>query len=226
MFTGDLKQDIRERQLKDSPCQAPLDTSLPPLNSKLKLIKVIEENKVADIELITKQVLNVSRLKRIEGLWEDIGKDKVLLRNMFINCNDTIKEHEAAKHRFKEKIRDSHRNKYAVLGQAVDVEFQLEDLTQVKAQMEQRVSEYSIYEEFLRHVAQTGAEFSSVGNVLNRFETLENTRKECAKLLEEELNEASQKRRDMEQIVETRNTELKDISNKLIMMQVSCPKFG
>lgn len=215
-----MKLKIKEKLKRDDPYFAPIETGLPPFKSTLNFFHAVIENKVAETELGVKNIMRPMEHSTLATDWGELNKNKQMLSKLFKDSNKIIKENKACCHRFREKIKEKKIDKSNLSSEIENVLLEVEEYKNVKNEMENYVDEYSIYEKFLRDIAQGSTEFNSVGDILNRYETLENTRKECARLLEEGLNEATALRRQMSCLVEDKSNCLKKLNNKLIMIQV------
>lgn len=217
---GEMKLKIREKLKRNDPYFAPIEAGLPPFKSTLNLFHAVIESNVAATELGVKNIMGPMEHSTIASDWGELNKNKQMLSKLFKDSNKVIKENKACCHRFREKIREKKVDKLNLSSEIENVLLEVEEYKNVKNEMENYVDEYSIYEKFLRDIAQGSTEFNSVGDILNRYETLENTRKECARLLEEGLDEATALRRQMSCLVEDKSNCLKELNNKLIMIQV------
>lgn len=215
---GDIKLKLGRKL--DDPMFYPIETSLPPFNTTLNLVHAVVENNIAEAELGVKHIMAPTEHLTLATDWGELIKNKQILCKLFKDSNKIIKENKACCSRFREKIREKKCDKINLSSGIEDVQLEVEEYKNVKNEMENYVEEYSIYEKFLREIAQGSREFNSVGDILNRYETLENTRKECARLLEEGLKEATDLRRQMTCVVEEKSNCLKKLNNKLIMIQV------
>lgn len=152
--------------------------------------------------------------------WADIKEKEKILKEMFILTDNVTKENKESKFRIIEKILDEQKHQGQLEAQIQDIKTDMDIMNKIKCDMETYVKEYSIFETFLEKVVQDDYRFHSVRDILNRYETLENTRTELIKCIENELKETSEARYKMIKITEEKSSLLRILDNQLILLQV------
>lgn len=152
--------------------------------------------------------------------WDDIIKKQDNLKEVFISSAKTISSNQASILRFAEKINDHKKQHESLDAQINELKFQKEKTIIIIADMEKYVNIYGMYEQFLEKLVGIGTDFNSVGDILNRYECLENVRDQLVKSMKENLEDIISARKQMVNITEEKSSLLRNLDNKLIKMQV------
>uniref|UniRef100_A0A1B6DDR7 DUF4200 domain-containing protein n=1 Tax=Clastoptera arizonana TaxID=38151 RepID=A0A1B6DDR7_9HEMI len=154
--------------------------------------------------------------------WEDIERKKQNLKESFITSAKTVKANQAYILSIAEKI-DEHRKLQDNLdSQIKDLRFQKEYITNIINDMKNFVDKYHIYEEFLEKVveAEMNSGYNSVGAILNRFESLENVKKELMQRMKETLEKINKVKQEITKITEDKSNLLHTLENKASNLQI------
>uniref|UniRef100_A0A1B6GYU6 Uncharacterized protein n=1 Tax=Cuerna arida TaxID=1464854 RepID=A0A1B6GYU6_9HEMI len=198
----------------------PFELYDPPPSTQLGLFHAVCGLKNAEVKLTVSKVMKVKQEVGNHYKIVDLPKYKDKLQKIFTDSNNGIKENRASRLRFQEKILENQLHRGSLQDQIFNIKLELLHYKKVAAEMKKYVENYSMYETFLESVAQVSPEYNSGGDILNRFETLESTRQECAHLVKQELEGFSEMKKNMITLLETKSTELKELDNRIVAVQV------
>ncbi|KAG8337845.1 uncharacterized protein LOC124363857 [Homalodisca vitripennis] len=205
---------------EESSYPVPFELYDPPRSSRLGLFHAVCGWKNADVKFTVSKINKIKYELANHFKIEDLEKYKSKLQKLFTESNNGIRENRASRLRFQEKIVENQFHTGKLQDQILNIKMEILHYKKVAAEMEKYVEGYSLYENFLESVAQVSPEFNSGGDILNRFETLESTRMACSHLVEQELEGFSEMKRKMITLLETKSTELKDLDNRIVAVQV------
>lgn len=193
-----------------------------PPHTILRLFHANENLHQAQINFIIKKI-HYARNDLFRGSdITDLKSNKKYLRKLFIENNKVVKENLSSTYRFLEKMKENAQEKISLSQQIKQTKKELTKYpNELKKEMENKVQEYTdTYVTFLKRLVQSTPEFNSVQNVLNWYETLENCREDCKKLLKQELEEASQLKQDLLTLTEEKSVVMRKLQNSLVMLKV------
>ncbi|XP_054288951.1 coiled-coil domain-containing protein 42 homolog [Macrosteles quadrilineatus] len=201
----------------ESSPQPPSELRLPHLtlkNTELKKRQAIED-------LALQKILSSKIEKDNKKEWEELENNKEKLMKLFTDSNETIHENRASASRFFEIIREQREEQVKTKQEILNAHVDIDNNKQIKETMEKYVKQYSVFEQFLESVAAASksGNLNSVGDILNRYQTLEGRRAEILRILEEEMELEAQMRKQMIELVEEKSTQMKALDNRLVMLQ-------
>lgn len=197
------------------------DWDVVPSRTTLKLFQANKRLKQAQTDLIVKRItLPTDRINHCQD-WEDVQDSKNKLRKQFRTINKTICDNKASKYRLNLKTKELLDTQILVQDEIENNKLEIEKYSETKENMEKYVTMYSeLFTRYLEKVAQNCVEFNSVQDILNEYEILENCKSECSRLLNKEMNEALELRRELMKLVEEKSSRFKDLHNSLVMIEV------
>nr|CAD7207235.1 unnamed protein product [Timema douglasi] len=161
-----------------------------------KVVLARRELDAADCRLAEKRKEQSKQRALLDKQWEDLAEKEKALRASFTRFHSFLTENELKRERASKKLQEElslqkHRD--------LDIDAMKETINKldhIKKNMDQHVTDYKIYEDFLKKVV-TVSKFNSIHEVLNRYETLVATRDELAARQKRDLTALESERSEM-----------------------------
>nr|CAD7267831.1 unnamed protein product [Timema shepardi] len=161
-----------------------------------KVVLARRELDAADCRLAEKRKEQRKQRALLDKQWEDLAEKEKALRDSFTRFHSFLTENELKRERASKKLQEElslqeHRDlDIAAMKETI------KKLDRIKENMDQHVTDYKIYEDFLKKVV-TVSKFNSIHEVLNRYETLVATRDELAARQKRDLTALESERSEM-----------------------------
>lgn len=156
------------------------------ISPQIHVINSLMEQHRAETDLITKQMTSVEKIEMNKCDIESFNNLKIELGALVVAAEQAAAERDAIRSRLEEKIEESEKQHLKLDRDAIQYKRDIEKYTKIKEQMEKQVEKLSKFESFLNSVVDTSDTFNSVGDVLNRYETLEMMERNIAARLKTE----------------------------------------
>lgn len=199
---------------------SPPQPLLPPIHPLLELKQSENQRKMAIIEIIIKKIRSKAHEMDSVRDWKQLIDKKTQLQELFTTAEKGINENRASMARFYEIIKENIKHQEGLQKEIQSTKQRIMDYRQVEQEFTHYVDKYSVFEKFLESVAGVEESWRNVRDVLNRYETLQSTSSECARILENELEQAADLRKRMLTLLETKSSKLKALNNRLILLEV------
>ncbi|XP_056636601.1 coiled-coil domain-containing protein 42 homolog [Diorhabda sublineata] len=157
--------------------------------------------------------------KSLDIQWKELNEKEKQLRENFIHFDQFITENMEKRERAEKKIKD---DKILCEQRRKDIEKCEKDyiaLKEAKFEMDKKIKEYKLYENFLDKVVDTSQEFISIQDMINRYMTLLSAKLSLAKLQEQNLVALERAKSDMMKLIEEKNFIIMGLNNQIANLQ-------
>ncbi|CAG2060741.1 unnamed protein product [Timema podura] len=188
-----------------------------------KVVLARRELDAADSRLAEKRKEQSKQRALLDKQWEDLAEKEKALRDSFTRFHSFLTENELKRERASKKLQEElllqeHRD--------LDIAAMKETISKlelIKQNMDQHVTDYKIYEDFLKKVV-TVSKFNSIHEVLNRYETLVATRDELAARQKRDLTALESERSEMAHLSQEKTHTIIGLNNELAALHVRYDK--
>ncbi|KAK3933336.1 Coiled-coil domain-containing protein 42-like protein [Frankliniella fusca] len=210
-FKSKLDAELpRQRPVWDKPRTSPA----------AELVAARRDLEVCAKELASKREYQAEMRTEMDAKWEDLREKERDLRSAFIKYNKFIKENHEKRERAEQKVREEEATQKRRDAEIENLKKRVEELEQIKETMERHVGEYRIYQDFLQRVVAECKEFTSVHDILDRYDTLAATRAQLAARQDADLHALEEARRALMQLTEEKSKALMGLNNQLAELWV------
>ncbi|XP_071447973.1 coiled-coil domain-containing protein 42 homolog [Hetaerina americana] len=156
----------------------------------------------------------------INKKWDELRKKQNELRDSFFENSSVIKKNYKERQRSKKQIIGEEIEEQRIEEEIAELQKKLQLCNEAEAVMLAKVNEFKMYEEYLQKVIDTYPEFNSIDDVLNRYESLVETRGKLKRLQETNINLVEKIRKDVEDLSEENIKEMQELTQKLSDLRI------
>ncbi|XP_028130838.2 coiled-coil domain-containing protein 42-like [Diabrotica virgifera virgifera] len=178
-------------------------------------IKLLDSEELLD----QKRKTLVETRTELDKQWQELDNKEQALRENFRKFDQFIKENMDKRERAEKKIKDDTK---LCAQRTKDIEKCNKDyqaLKDTKFEMDKKIKEFRLYENFLDKVVNTSQEFISIQDMINRYMTLLSAKQSLAKLQEENLVALERAKSDMMKLIEEKNFVIMGLNNQIANLQ-------
>ncbi|CAH1163970.1 unnamed protein product [Phaedon cochleariae] len=157
--------------------------------------------------------------KSLDEQWKDLDKKEESLRENFCHFDTFVRENAEKRERASKKIKEDKLLAMQRQEEINDCQAKYIEIKQAKFEMDMKIKEYRIYDEFLDKVIETSDEFTSNQDMINRYLSLLNAKNYLAKLQEDNLRALETARSDMMKLIEEKNFIIMGLNNQIANLQ-------
>lgn len=167
----------------------------------MELALAKRELHTTEVNLKNKRAEAIIKRKEMDEQWKDLAEKEQLLKESFIKFNKFVRENYEKRERAEKKILDEIALQKRRTKEIQELEDNMNYMQEIKSEMEQKLKEYKIYENYLSSVVKNSAnEFKTTNNLLIRYEALMEAKKDLANKQERDLCALESARSDMVKI--------------------------
>ncbi|XP_046387069.1 coiled-coil domain-containing protein 42 homolog isoform X1 [Ischnura elegans] len=152
------------------------------------------------------------RAKVVNENWDLMRKKQNELHNSFQENKKVLKKNYKERQRSKKQITGEVSEEQRIKKEIEELEKELEWCNEAEASLSAKVEEFKVYEEFLQKVIDSYPEYRGIDDVLNRYESLVETRQKLKKLHEANVNVVEKIRKDVEVLTEENIREMQELA--------------
>ncbi|XP_018326626.1 coiled-coil domain-containing protein 42 [Agrilus planipennis] len=195
------------------------DWDIPRPDPACELVAAKRELYHAEKELEEKRSQVKKLRETMDSKWKDLTEQEQSLRENFIKFNKFIKENYEKKIRAERKMTEEQALQRLRSENIVSLQKQIDELKEVKNNMEEEIKKHAIYEQFLRKVVLESAVFKTDNDIIIRYESLLEAKEELALKQEQELDILENARNEMMKIVDDKKQQILGMTNQLTHLQ-------
>ncbi|KAJ8957912.1 hypothetical protein NQ318_001909 [Aromia moschata] len=185
--------------------------------SELALLQI----KLRDVEEVLEQKRHYQRevRKQLDWHWRDLEKKEAKLRENFINFHTFVHENMEKRDRAFKKVTEE---RVIINQRQRDINYHIQnymELNKSKHEMEMKIKEYRLYEDYLQDVVVYSVEFGSIQDMINRYLALVFAKKHLAQVQEDNLRDLEKARNDMMKLMADKHLEIVGLNNHIANLQ-------
>ncbi|XP_046738362.1 coiled-coil domain-containing protein 42 homolog [Diprion similis] len=184
-----------------------------------ELVKARRELDLAENQLIEKQQEQIEKRKEMDKHWAELRRKELIFRQSFQKFNKFAKENQEKRERAEHKIAEELLLQNKRREEIKEMESKLNDMKEIKKSMEKHVADYGMYQEYLEKVISETGQFQSISEILTRYESLTEARKELSERQDENLQALEDASTEMVRLTDDKAQKLINLNNKLADLQ-------
>ncbi|XP_023030442.2 coiled-coil domain-containing protein 42 isoform X1 [Leptinotarsa decemlineata] len=173
----------------------------------------------------TERVLRQKRKTLVEARtnldkqWKELDEKEKSLRENFKHFDQFVRENMEKRERALKKMKDDVALKEQRRNDIQICLLNYIEMKQAKFDMDAKIKDYRLYEDFLNKVVEHSEEFTSIQDMINRYLSLLNAKNSLAQLQEDNLKALENARSDMMKLIEENNFVIMGLNNQIANLQ-------
>ncbi|KAG5897801.1 hypothetical protein JTB14_011803 [Gonioctena quinquepunctata] len=157
--------------------------------------------------------------KDLDEQWRDLDEKEKTLRENFRHFDQFVRENIEKRERALKKMKEDLALKQQRQSDIERCLLSYIEMKQAKFDMDSKIRQYRLYEDFLIKVVEHSDEFSTIQDMINRYLSLLNAKNYLSKLQEENLRALENARSDMMKLIEEKNFIIMGLNNQIANLQ-------
>ncbi|XP_050305492.1 coiled-coil domain-containing protein 42-like isoform X2 [Anthonomus grandis grandis] len=157
--------------------------------------------------------------KKVKEQWNDLQEKENSLRQNFVRFNQFVKENQEKKERAANKLTEQNQLKEERQRKMEELLKKLEVICSVKVEMDKKISQYRIYEEFLLQVVEKEESIAGINDLLKRYEALIGARKELNDMQQADMMKLEKAKSNLMKLIEEKNFVIMGLNNQIANLQ-------
>ncbi|XP_069700961.1 coiled-coil domain-containing protein 42 homolog [Periplaneta americana] len=191
-----------------------------PPQTATELVAARRDLQVASKKLAEKWVEGKEKQQQVDKELADLREKEEQLKEAFIHYNTFVKDNKEKQERALKKIQDERRLQEQRSREIEELSEKLKKLEEIKETLETHVNKHKMYEDYLESVVSETKEYSTVFDILNRYETLNTARIELTERQEKDLATLETASTAMAKLAEEKSQLILGLNNQVAELQI------
>ncbi|KAI4454738.1 hypothetical protein MML48_9g00001900 [Holotrichia oblita] len=185
----------------------------------LDLITAKRLERQAIKRLLDKRQLSIKKRESFNEQYKDLEQKEAVFQTSFKKFNKFVRENQEKRERAEKKIVEEKILQEKRNTDIINVKDNIVYLTDIKAQMDHKIKEYRMFDDYLQGVVRLSSSFKNINDIIVRYEALTEAKSFLGERQNSQLASLENARADMLKLLEDKNLVLIGLNNQLLELQ-------